>query len=67
MSEVVLTLRDGNYNMHYTTGGKEHVSNDLFDMANFIDKQLDYQLKKAKGAIVDESSVGLNNTKWIDE
>ena len=72
MSEGILKLCVGNEEINYTIGGQEYVSNDPFDVANFIDTHLDYHLKKAKGIQVSptcESHVGgvLRDTAWIDQ
>ncbi|KAI3744770.1 hypothetical protein L1987_57861 [Smallanthus sonchifolius] len=70
MNEGILTLRVRKQSVTYNIGGNECLSNDPFEVAQFIDNNLDYQLKKAK-----EFNKGkkLNlgndceNTDWIDE
>ncbi|KAI3784146.1 hypothetical protein L1987_43240 [Smallanthus sonchifolius] len=48
MNEGILTLRVGKQSVTYNIGGNECLSNDLFEIAQFINTNLDYQLKKAK-------------------
>jgi hypothetical protein len=67
MGEGVLTHRVGNDELKYKTGCVECLSNDPFDVADFIDYNLDYQLKKLKGKGTASKIPDLNNNTWIDD
>jgi hypothetical protein len=67
MGVGVLTLRFGNDELKYRTGGVECVSEHPFDVADFINHNLDYQLKKLKGKGTAIKIPDLNNNIWIDE
>ncbi|KAI3827935.1 hypothetical protein L1987_02024 [Smallanthus sonchifolius] len=69
MNGGILTLRVGKQSVAYNIGGNECLSNDPFEIAHFIDTNLDYQLKKAKEIIKGKKpNLGkdLNNPNCID-
>ncbi|KAI3777035.1 hypothetical protein L1987_46828 [Smallanthus sonchifolius] len=70
MNEGILTLRVGKQSVTYNIGGNECMSNDPFEISQFIDTNLDYQLKKAKEFNKGKKlNLGkdFENTDWIDE
>ncbi|KAI3807730.1 hypothetical protein L1987_23664 [Smallanthus sonchifolius] len=70
MNEGILTLCAGKQSVTYNIGGNECLSNDPFEIAQFNDTNLDYQLKKAK-EFNKRKKLNLGkdfeNIDWIDE
>ncbi|KAI3776017.1 hypothetical protein L1987_45777 [Smallanthus sonchifolius] len=65
MNERIQTLRVGKHSVTYNIGGNKCLSNNPFEIAQFIDTNLDYQLKKAK-EFNKGKKLDLDNINWIE-